>query len=73
MTYPIPVEERQRVAALRRELRAQQKPKRCPKHPDAPSRYFVIFEPGRKPKSRWLCIECASVLVHIHGATLRGG
>lgn len=52
--------------------RRAQQPKRCPKHPTAPSRLFIINEPGRRQKSRWLCIECAGVLVDWHGATLKG-
>lgn len=70
--YPIPPEQVALVRALRAELRAKQKPHHCPKHPDAPSRLFDIYEPGRKVKARFLCIECASVLVHVHHATLKG-
>jgi len=45
-------------------------PHRCPKHPDRESREFRIREPGRRSKRRYLCIECAAVLVRWHRATL---
>lgn len=59
---------RARLARIRR--RAAQPPKRCKKHPEADAQLFAIAEPGRHVKHEYLCIECASVLIGIHGATL---
>jgi hypothetical protein len=57
-----------RRAAYRRRVY----PKGCPKHPRRPSQQFLIQEPGRKPKRRYLCVECAYILTAWHGATLEG-
>ena len=65
--------QRANVAALRRSLRSPgPKPQPCGPHPSREARRFRIAEPGRKPKVRWLCIECAAVLVDHHGVTLTG-
>lgn len=65
-------EQAARVAALRRAIMARQPERRCWKHPEAPSRLFMVAQPGRKTKRLWLCVECAAVLVDWHGATLKG-
>ena len=59
------------VRAERARRRGLQKPHRCAKHQDRESVLFAIQIPGRIVKHRWLCIECASALVGLHGATLR--
>ena len=64
-------EQREKVARLRAAMRSRQKPQRCKKHPEAASRLFAVQEPGRRVRHVWLCVECASVLVGIHNATLR--
>lgn len=63
-------EVRDHVVDLRQARRQAQPMHRCKKHPTSPSRLFIVAQPGRATKPQWLCVECASILVDWHGATL---
>ncbi len=63
-------EQRAHVTDLRTARRQAQPLHRCKKHPKSPSRLFIVAQPGRVTKPQWLCVECASILVDWHGATL---